>query len=450
MPLVPGKPGLGQRSEGVLTMIPECIAVVGLGYVGLALAAAFGKSTKTIGFDIDLERVEALSHGRDVNDELCESDLRTPYLTLTADPADLRKASFVIVAVPTPVDTHKRPDFKHLVEASRLVGQNLVPGTIVVYESTVYPGVTEEICLPVLEEASGLSGGRDFRIGYSPERVNPGDAEHTLTNITKVVAAQDEETLDRIAQVYGLIIKAGVYRAPDIRTAEAAKVIENVQRDLNIALMNELAIIFHRLGLDTQQVLAAARTKWNFLPFEPGLVGGHCIPVDPYYLTHKAEETGYHPEVILAGRRINDQMGLYVAQQTVKLLIKSGKAVLNAQALVLGVTFKENVCDLRNSRVVDLVRELANYGVRVGVFDPLVSPQRIHDLGLEPVPDPFTTESRYDAVVLAVPHRYFREKEPAAYLKLLDNQTGPGIIIDVRRVLPAAAITGAGAVYWGL
>lgn len=426
------------------------IAIVGLGYVGLALAAAFGKVTRTIGFDVNPGRVEALRQGVDENGEVAPADLQVPHLTFTADPAALRKAQFIIVAVPTPVDAHKRPDLRHLVEASRLVGQNLSPGAAVIYESTVYPGVTEEICLPILEEASGLVAGRDFKIAYSPERVNPGDPEHTLEKIVKVVAAQDEETREKVAWLYGLVVKAGVYRAPNIKTAEAAKVIENIQRDLNIALMNELALIFHRLGLDTREVLAAARTKWNFLPFEPGLVGGHCIPVDPYYLTYKAEETGHHPEVILAGRRINDQMGLYVAQQTVKLLIRSGKAVLGAKALVLGVTFKENVRDVRNSRVVDLVQELTNYGAAVAVHDPLVEPEKIRHLGLEPVSEPFGGQACYDAVILAVPHRVFREKEPAAYLGLLNNAGGPGVIVDVRRVLPKEAFTAAGAIYWGL
>ena len=910
-----------------------CVAVVGLGYVGLALATAFGKVTRTIGFDTNPERIEALREGNDENNEVAEAALRSPFLTFTANPADLRRASFIIIAVPTPVDTHKQPDLKHLVEASQLVGQNLSPGAIVVYESTVYPGVTEEVCLPILEQESGLCAGRDFKIGYSPERINPGDSEHTLTKIVKVVAAQDEETLEKVAHVYGSIVQAGVYRAPDIKTAEAAKVIENIQRDLNIALMNELALIFHRLGLDTREVLSAARTKWNFLPFEPGLVGGHClapeefifirngsglkaiqvgtffeelerqgkareifrrngtvilkpqgieilsfdpetgkscfkpvqllsqrkyngpviqiqttdgrslsvtgghpmpvwdgakirirkaeelkpgdrlivpltvpeenppavfdlisalpasdlsrfrvkprnghlksyskelrnhlkelelvpkrvfasntlplktylqlekrgvmpiprhelwlttgrgpsygqcpailvlteelarligyylsegcitrdssmrvrfafhidekeliadltgildhlglkyssrrdrkwktfhikvssrpfalflkdllqcgsrseemsipdillttpvrirqsllagllrgdgdvhhqfvkreytkrgtryrhqfnnctvgffssspklfqqtilllqglgfvpsfkkdkpllrlygpkqlsllapfftdvkrarienylsklrkrisprsfeivngsavipikmissleksqevyslevedthlfitsygllthncIPVDPYYLTYKAEETGYHPEVILAGRRINDQMGLYVAQQTVKLLIRSGKAVRNADVLVLGVTFKENVRDVRNSRVLDLVQELATYGTRVTVHDPLAGAEKIRALGLQPAPDPFGGKTRYDAVILAVPHQTFRGKDPAAYLALLNNEGGPGVLVDVRGVLPKESITASGAVYWSL
>ncbi|MEW6171992.1 MAG: nucleotide sugar dehydrogenase [Bacillota bacterium] len=434
----------------VLQQPPKCIAVVGLGYVGLALAVEFGKVTKTIGFDINPGRIEALRKGYDDNDELKGADLRPPCLSFTADPAELRQAAFIIVAVPTPVDTHKRPDFKHLVEASRLVGRNLVPGTIVVYESTVYPGVTEEICVPVLEQESGLCRGKDFKIGYSPERINPGDSEHTLANVVKVVAAQDEETLTEVAGVYELIIKAGVYKAPDIKTAEAAKVIENIQRDLNIALMNELAVIFHRLGLDTQQVLRAARTKWNFLPFEPGLVGGHCIPVDPYYLTYKAEETGYHPEVILAGRRINDEMGYYISRETVKLLIRAGKTVRNANVLVLGVTFKENVRDVRNTRVIDLVRELEGYEIKVGVYDPLVEPEKVSAMGLTPVPDPFKDKTCYDAVILAVPHQVFREKRAVEFVDLLKTNGKSGVLVDVRRIIPKEDLAGSDILYWGL
>jgi UDP-N-acetyl-D-galactosamine dehydrogenase len=431
-------------------MYPSCVAIVGLGYVGLALATAFGKTVRTIGFDINSKRVETLNQGYDENGEITKADLQSSLLTFTDNPVELRQASFIIIAVPTPVDAHKRPDLLYLIEASRLVGRNLTPGTIVVYESTVYPGVTEEICLPILEQESGLQAGKDFKIGYSPERINPGDPEHTLEKIIKVVAAQDEETLTTIAQVYGLVVKAGIYKAPNIKTAEAAKVIENIQRDINIALMNELAIIFHRLGLDTRQVLAVARTKWNFLPFEPGLVGGHCIPVDPYYLTYKAEEVGYHPEVILTGRRINDQMGVYVAQETVKLLIRAGKTVRNAHVLVLGVTFKENVRDTRNSRVLDLVRELENYKVRVFVHDPLIEMGKIHNLGLTAVLDPFRRETLYDAIILAVPHNAFREKKLDAYLALLKNEGGPGVLVDIRGVLPKEMITSKGMIYWSL
>lgn len=426
---------------------PSCVAVVGLGYVGLPLAVAFGKVLPTIGFDIDEERICGLQRGYDRNGEMSKEELRISHLELTSNPADLRSASFVMIAVSTPVDRHKHPDFTHLIEASRLVGQNLSSGTIVVYESTVYPGATEEVCLPILEQGSGLKAGEDFEVGYSPERINPGDPEHSLEKVVKVVAAQDNETLEVMAQVYGVVVKAGVYRAPDIKTAEAAKVIENVQRDLNISLMNELAILFYKMSLDTKSVLKAAKTKWNFLPFEPGLVGGHCIPVDPYYLTYKAEELGYHPEVILAGRRINDSMGAYVAQETVKLLIQVDKTVQGAKVLVLGVTFKENVRDVRNTQVMDLIGELENYGINVSVYDPLAD---LEQLDLRAVDDPFGTDSQYDAVVLAVAHRVFREKGLGAYLRLLQNEGSPGVLVDVKGALPQEAKASPGVLYWSL
>jgi UDP-N-acetyl-D-galactosamine dehydrogenase len=299
------------------TNLPRCVAVVGLGYVGLPLASAFGKVVSTIGFDINEQRVRELRKGTDRNGEVSKTDLREPLLELSGDPSLLQRAAVIIIAVPTPVDKAKRPDLSHLIDASRLVAQNLGRGATVVYESTVYPGCTEEICVPVLEAESGLKAGRDFKVGYSPERINPGDHEHALNKVMKIVAGQDDETTEKLAAVYGMVVEAGVYKAPTIRTAEAAKVIENVQRDLNIALMNELAVLFHRMGLDTLEVLKAARSKWNFLGYEPGLVGGHCIPVDPYYLTFKAQELDHHPDVILAGRRINDYMGHYIAQETV-------------------------------------------------------------------------------------------------------------------------------------
>jgi len=305
--------------------LPRQLCVVGLGCVGLPLAVAFAKHLPTVGFDIDGQRVAELERGYDRNGEVRLEALRASRLRFTTDPESLRESDFIIVAVPTPVDRAKRPDLSHLTESSRLIGRHLQRGTTVVYESTVYPGCTEEVCIPILERESGLKAGVDFKAGYSPERINPGDPEHGLENVVKVVAGQDAETTERLARVYGLVVRAGIHRAPDIRTAEAAKVIENVQRDLNIALMNELAMLFHRMGLNTREVLAAARTKWNFLPFEPGLVGGHCIPVDPYYLTHKAQEVGYYPELILAERRINDGMGVYVARETVKLLIRAGR-----------------------------------------------------------------------------------------------------------------------------
>jgi len=437
---------------------PLCVTIVGLGYVGLSLASAFGKVISTIGFDINQERIRELQNGADRNGEAQKADLRVPYLELTDKPSCLRGAPFIIVAVPTPVDKAKRPDLSPLIEASRLVGHNLTSGTIVVYESTVYPGCTEEVCLPVLEQQSGLKAGRDFKVGYSPERINPGDQEHSLEKVVKIVAGQDEETSTVLAKVYGLVVKAGVYKAPTIRTAEAAKVIENVQRDLNIALMNELVVLFHRLRLDTTEILKAARTKWNFLPFEPGLVGGHCIPVDPYYLTHKAQEVDYHPEVILAGRRINDAMGVYVARETVRLLIRAGKVVRGAQVLVLGVAFKENVCDVRNTRVVELVQELENHGIEVDVYDPLVEEAQLKDLGLRPVPDPFSRKSSapnqpdarlHDAVVLAIPHKMFQKKPLEAYVRLLRDRGGPGVLVDVKGVL-REAMGEAGVLYWSL
>jgi len=429
--------------------MPSQLAVVGLGYVGLPLATAFGRLLPTIGFDIDPKRIRELKAGHDRNEETPQEALQGPYLSYTNDPKTLQQADFIIVAVPTPVDRAKRPDLEPLSKASQLVGQNLSKGAIVVYESTVYPGCTEEVCIPILERESGLKAGPDFKVGYSPERINPGDPEHTLAKVIKVVAGQDEETTETIAKVYGLVVKVGVYKALDIRTAEAAKVIENVQRDLNIALMNELAVLFHRLGLDTYEVLKAARTKWNFLPFEPGLVGGHCIPVDPYYLTHKAQEIGYYPEVILAGRRINDSMGLYIARETVKLLIRAGKAVRGAKVLVLGVAFKENVRDARNTRVVELVQELKNHEIEVEVYDPLVTAGELQKLGLRGGSDPFSSNEVYDAVVLAVPHRAFRKKPFEAYVGLLQNTSGPGVLVDVKGVWREVA-RGKNVLYWSL
>lgn len=429
---------------------PSCVAVVGLGYVGLPLAIALGKALPTIGFDIDEERILELQKGCDSTGEASKEELRAPHLEFTANPAALQRASFIIVTVPTPVDKHKHPDLSYLKEASRLVGQNLSSGAIVVYESTVYPGVTENICMPILEQESKLKAGEEFKIGYSPERINPGDKEHTLEKVIKIVAAQDEETLGVIANVYGQLVKAGVHKAPDIKTAEAAKVIENVQRDLNIALLNELAVIFHKIGLDTKAVLRAAQTKWNFLPFEPGLVGGHCIPVDPYYLTHKAEEAGHHPQIILAGRRTNDSMGIYVAEETVKLLIQAGKAVRLAKVLVLGATFKENVRDLRNSRVMELIEKMESYGIDVCLYDPLVNTEQLEQLPLKAVEDPFKAGDKYDAVVLAVPHRIFQKKEFKAYLQLLKNDNGSGVIIDVKGILPPEAEEMKEVLYWRL
>lgn len=430
--------------------LPSAIAIVGLGYVGLPLAVAFARSIPTIGFDVDENRVHELQEGHDRTREVSPTELKAAQLQFSHDPACLQGVPFIIIAVPTPIDRAKRPDLSPLIHASQIVGRNLRvvhEKPIIVYESTVYPGCTEEVCVPILEQESGLTCGRDFKVGYSPERINPGDKEHTLDKVIKVVAGQDPETTEIIARVYGLVALAGVYKAPDIRTAEAAKVIENVQRDLNIALMNELSLLFHHLGLDTHEVLKAARTKWNFLPFEPGLVGGHCIPVDPYYLTHKAQEVGYHPEVILAGRRINDSMGVYVARQTVKLLIQAGKVVRGAKVLVLGVTFKENVPDARNTRVTELVQELQDYGVDVVVYDHFLDKTELQRLQLQGVSNPFLAKQRYDCIVLAVAHKEFREKSIKDYLQLL--QGNPSVFVDVKGIMREVA-RNEGVLYWSL
>ena len=361
------------------------IAVVGLGYVGFPLAVEFGKIRSTIGFDLSNEKVDSYKRNVDPTGELSEEDIRlAEQLAVTTDPGLIGEADYIVVAVSAAIGDARRPDFRPLVSASRTVGQNMKKGAIVIYESTVYPGATEEVCIPVLEEYSGLKWKEGFHIGYSPERINPGDKEHTLTKIEKVVSGDDQATLDKVAELYASIITAGVYRAASIQVAEAAKVIENTQRDLNIALMNELTIIFNKAGIDTAEVLEAAGTKWNFLPFRPGLVGGHCIGVDPYYLTYKADMLGYHPQVILSGRRINDGMGEYIAGQTVKYMIKEGAAVKGARVNVLGLTFKENVPDLRNSKVIDIINELKTYGIDVHVHDPLASnAEAMHEYGVE-------------------------------------------------------------------
>jgi len=408
------------------------IAVVGLGYVGLPLAVAFGKKFPVIGFDLKRSRVEALRKGQDVTGETSSEDLAAARIEYTDSPAALKKADFIIVAVPTPIDDAKRPDLGAMISASELVGANLTRGAIVVFESTVYPGVTEEVCVPVLEKASGMVCGKDFKVGYSPERINPGDKQHTLERIVKVVSGMDAETLEIVAQVYGAVCAAGVYRAANIKTAEAAKVIENTQRDLNIALVNELSMIFHRMGLDTHDVLAAAGTKWNFLPFKPGLVGGHCIGVDPYYLTHKAELMGYHPQVILAGRRINDGMGKYVAEQTVKLLIAQGVHVSQARVAVLGLTFKENIPDIRNTRVVDILHELNEFGISTTVSDPHAdSEEAHHEYGLTLTPVDRLQPA--DAVILAVAHTDFLDRGADWFRSL--SHPKHGIIVDVKGVL---------------
>ncbi len=407
----------------------ERIAVVGLGYVGLPVAIALArKFPNTIGFDVNPARIGALKEGRDATGEVEAETLRQTSLRFTHDPADLGEASFFVVAVPTPVDQNRRPDLTPLRKASETVGAALSKGAVVVYESTVYPGVTEDVCGPILEEVSGLRRGVDFFLGYSPERINPGDREHTFERITKVVAGEDERTLERVAAVYGAVVEAGVHRAPSIRAAEAAKVIENAQRDLNIAFMNELAMIFDRLGLRTKDVLEAARTKWNFLPFSPGLVGGHCIGVDPYYLTYKAEEVGYHPQVILAGRRINDGMGAYVAQKAVKLLASEGDFGKGARVGVLGLTFKEDVPDLRNSRVVDILRELESFGLRPIAHDPHADPEDVKaEFGVTLCD--LSAFRDLHALVLAVPHRVYKEMGPANLGSMLRSG---GVFMDVK------------------
>jgi UDP-N-acetyl-D-glucosamine/UDP-N-acetyl-D-galactosamine dehydrogenase len=423
------------------------VAVVGLGYVGLPLAMEFGKVRDTIGFDLSAEKIRAYQNFTDPTGEVSSADLRAATkLRVTTDPSLLKTADLVVVAVPTPIDNARLPDFGPLVSASRSVGQNLKKGAIVIYESTVYPGATEEVCIPVLEQHSGLKWKKDFHVGYSPERINPGDKEHTLTRIVKVVSGDDAATLDQVAKLYESIITAGVHRASSIAVAEAAKVIENTQRDLNIALMNELALIFNRLGIDTLEVLQAAGTKWNFLPFRPGLVGGHCIGVDPYYLTHKAEMIGYHPQVILAGRRINDNMGKFIAEQTVKQMIAHGSSIKGANVIVLGLTFKENVPDLRNSRVIDVIHELQSYGVNVLVHDPVPLPEEAqHEYGVELVG--WDKLPVADAIVAAVAHKDFLKLDAATFASKIKKG---GCFIDVKSAFNADALRKAGLGVWRL
>jgi UDP-N-acetyl-D-galactosamine dehydrogenase len=423
------------------------VAIIGLGYVGLPLAAAFGHKVEVIGFDIDQRKMAQLRDGVDATGELTSAQLAATRIDLTADPARLAEAQFLIVTVPTPIDGNNKPDLRPIESASRTIGANLAKGSIVVYESTVYPGVTEEIAVPILEELSGLQCGVDFKVGYSPERINPGDKVHTVDKIIKVVSGQDAETLETVAKVYELVVTAGVHRAATIKVAEAAKVIENTQRDLNIALMNELALIFGRMGISTRDVLAAAGTKWNFLPFTPGLVGGHCIGVDPYYLTFKAESIGYHPQVILAGRRINDGMGKHVAEQTVKQLIQADKSVKGARILVLGLTFKENCPDIRNTKVVDIVSELSEYGVDVLVHDPMAESADVrHEYGFGLVD--LAGLAPVDGIVWAVAHSAFADITPQKLKELCGNRSG--VVMDVKGVLQRDAVEQSGLRYWSL
>ena len=423
------------------------LAVIGLGYVGLPLVVEFGKQLRTIGFDIAQNKVDACLRGTDPSRELPDSEMSAAkHAVYTSDPKMLAEADMVIIAVPTPVDGAHIPDFKPLIGASASVGRNLKKGAIVIYESTVYPGATEEVCIPVLERESGLKWKTDFFVGYSPERINPGDREHTLTKILKIVSGDTPDTLDKVAKLYERIVIPGVHRASSIKAAEAAKVIENTQRDLNIALMNELAIIFDKIGLDTTEVLEAAGTKWNFLKFKPGLVGGHCIGVDPYYLTHKADMLGYHPQVILAGRRINDGMAKFVAEQTIKQMIASGSYIKGARVNVLGLTFKENCGDLRNSKVIDIIRELESYGVEVHVTDAQADAEEaMHEYGVKL--EPWDQMPRADAIVAAVAHREYAELSVEDMGKKLVKG---GAFIDVKAAFDQAKLTGAGYRVWRL
>jgi len=425
----------------------QTVAVIGLGYVGLPLVAEFGKHARTIGFDIALDKVESCQRGSDPSRELSDAEMAAAvYAEYSADPQCLAEADCIIVAVPTPVDEAHIPDFRPLIGASTSAGRYMKKGATIIYESTVYPGATEEVCIPVLERESGLTWQKDFFVGYSPERINPGDREHTLTNVLKVVSGDSPATLERVAALYERIVKPGVHRASCIKAAEAAKVIENTQRDLNIALMNELAIIFDKVGIDTSEVLEAAGTKWNFLPFKPGLVGGHCIGVDPYYLTHKAEMLGYHPQVILAGRRINDGMGKFIAEQTIKQMIAAGSYIKGAKVNILGLTFKENCADLRNSKVIDIIAELQTYGVEVFVADPQAdAAEALHEYGVSLTA--WADLPRADAIVAAVSHREFADLSVA---ELQEKLIPGGAFVDVKAAFAPASLLAAGFRLWRL
>ncbi|NLO79300.1 MAG: Vi polysaccharide biosynthesis UDP-N-acetylglucosamine C-6 dehydrogenase TviB [Xanthomonadaceae bacterium] len=415
------------------------IGIIGLGYVGLPLAVEFGKRFPTVGFDIKPDRIAELRAGRDSTLEVEPEDLALAvHLSYASETEALRDCNVYIVTVPTPIDAAKRPDLGPLEKASETVGRVLKPDDVVIYESTVYPGATEEVCVPILERMSGLVYNRDFFVGYSPERINPGDREHRLVNIVKVTSGSTPETADFVDQLYGRIVEAGTYRVSSIRVAEAAKVIENTQRDVNIALVNELALLFHRLGIPTDEVLEAAATKWNFLPFRPGLVGGHCIGVDPYYLTHKAQQIGYHPEMILAGRRINDRMGGYVAGRVAKLMTQRKLHVVGAKVLVMGLTFKENCPDLRNSRVVDIINELRTYHAETDVYDPWIDPRAAREeYGIDPLAE--LNGQQYDAVIVAVGHRQFSDLGVERIRRLLKPG---GVLFDCKYIFPADQVDG--------
>lgn len=426
----------------------EKLSLIGLGYVGMPIAVAFAQKLKVIGFDLNKEKIDLYKSGVDPTREVGDDAIRATTVDFTCDETRLREAKFHIVAVPTPVNADHTPDLRPVESASELLGRNLTPGSVVAFESTVYPGVTEEVCVPILERASGLKCGVDFKVGYSPERINPGDKVHRLETITKIVSGMDAETLNTVAKVYEIVVKAGVHRAESIKVAEAAKVIENSQRDINIAFMNELSIIFNRMGIDTLDVLRAAGTKWNFLNFRPGLVGGHCIGVDPYYLTYRAEQMGYHSQVILAGRRINDDMGKYVAEQLVKRLISADIPVKNANVAILGLTFKENCPDTRNTKVMDIVRELAEYGITPVICDPQADAAGAkREYGVELVP--MSAIREMDAVVLTVAHeefRYFTVQE----LDELYKSGQPKVLVDIKGILDRSTYESAGYSYWRL
>lgn len=427
----------------------EKVSLVGLGYVGMPIAVAFSKKVKVIGFDLNAKKIELYKTGIDPTNEVGDEAIKNCTVDFTADETRLREAKFHIVAVPTPVNDDHTPDLTPVEGASKIVGRNLAKGSVVVFESTVYPGVTEEVCVPILERESGLKCGEDFKIGYSPERINPGDKVHRLETIKKIVSGMDEETLDTVAKVYELVVEAGVHRAESIKVAEAAKVIENSQRDINIAFMNELSIIFNKMGIDTKSVLEAAGTKWNFLKFYPGLVGGHCIGVDPYYLTYKAEELGYHSQIILSGRRINDDMGKYVAENTVKNLIKADVSIKNAKVAILGFTFKENCPDTRNTKIIDIYNELREYGITPIIADPEADADEAKRLygvdfvGIDDVKD-------CDAVILAVAHEQFKDITMADFENMFKQSENKNVLVDIKGLLDRKEYENAGYIYWRL
>lgn len=428
----------------------EKISLVGLGYVGMPIAVAFSKKVKVVGFDLNAKKIELYKNGIDPTNEVGNEAIKACTVDFTADESKLKEAKFHIVAVPTPVNDDHTPDLTPVEGASEIVGRNLTKGAIVVYESTVYPGVTEDVCVPILERESGLKCGVDFKVGYSPERINPGDKVHRLETITKIVSGMDEETLDEVAKVYELVVEAGVHRAESIKVAEAAKVIENSQRDINIAFMNELSIIFNKMGIDTQSVLKAAGTKWNFLKFYPGLVGGHCIGVDPYYLTYKAEEMGYHSQIILSGRRINDDMGKYVAESTVKNLIKADVSIKNAKVAILGFTFKENCPDTRNTKIIDIYNELKEYGITAEIADPAADADEAKRLyGIRFVD--MASIKDCDAVILAVAHEQFKDLSAADFDKMFKaGDNSQKVLVDIKGLLDRKAYEAAGYNYWRL